>query len=135
MGAPGEDLRWVSGQPPAGGLLLWDGGCGFCSRSVALLQRIARSPVPVSPVQAHVDSLNAQAVRAAQDQVLWVDPAGAISAGVEAVSHALRAAGRPWLGAVLALPVVRTVAAAIYRLIARNRHRLGGSGGACQRPL
>lgn len=135
MRATPECLPPISGPPPPEGLLLWDGGCGFCAKSVALLQKIARKRVPERPVQTYLDRLGPEAVRSARDQVLWVDPDGNVSGGVVAVAHALRAAGRPSLAALLGLPMVRPAAAMVYRLIARNRHRMGGSGGACKPPL
>ena len=68
--------------------------------------------------------------------MLWVTPAGAVHGGAQAVAKLLLSApgGWPLVGALLTLPPVRWMAHGLYRLIARNRHRLPGGTAACALP-
>jgi predicted DCC family thiol-disulfide oxidoreductase YuxK len=65
--------------------------------------------------------------------VQWVSDSGQIKSGAAAITAMLKEAGTGWaaLGAVGDLPGIRSVAAATYRVIAKNRHRLPGSTAAC----
>jgi predicted DCC family thiol-disulfide oxidoreductase YuxK len=77
------------------------------------------------------DGLTRDEVRSA---AWWIDQKGHRSRGHLAIAHAL-AAGSGWsatVGKVLLVPPVRWIAAAIYPLIARWRHRLPGGTPACQ---
>ena len=115
------------------GTLLYDGGCGFCERSVVALHRISRIPLHAIPASEMLDLLPAGVRHSANDQVLWLAPDGSLTGGIAAIANALRAGGRAGLALALMLPVVRQTARATYRLVARFRHRLPGSGGACPR--
>ena len=77
--------------------------------------------------------------RAAFDAELqFVSASGETWSGARAVERVLEELPRgPWLGWMFALPFARPLAARIYRVIARNRYRLGcgehckrGGGGA-----
>ena len=69
-------------------------------------------------------------------RVQFVHGDGTAVSGAAAVAAVLVVAGGVWglLGRVLGLPVVRTVAEAAYRLVARNRYRLPGGTPACRLP-
>jgi predicted DCC family thiol-disulfide oxidoreductase YuxK len=127
-------------------LLVFDGDCGFCARSVRAIQRWVR-PVSVSfqPWQ----SLDLAALELTEDQVnaavQWCVPAAdgpdagrllARASGAAAIGHVLRRGRGPWpvVGVLLALPPVSWLAAVVYRLIARNRHRMPGGTAACALP-
>lgn len=60
-----------------------------------------------------------------RDAVQWVDASGTVHSGGAAICAALRTGRQPWrtLGAVGDSPGVRGVTEAIYRWVARNRHR------------
>lgn len=62
-----------------------------------------------------------------------VDAVGRVFRGARAVAEIGRRLGPGWrvLGAVTAYPPVRWVADLVYRWVAKNRHRLGPSDGAC----
>jgi predicted DCC family thiol-disulfide oxidoreductase YuxK len=115
------------------GTLLFDGDCGFCTSAAGVAARIAPD-VTVAPWQ-RVD-LDALGVRAdaAADALQWVAVDGRVYAGAAATARFLVSAGRAWklLGWLLLLPVVRTVAELVYRLVAANRHRLPGGTPACR---
>jgi predicted DCC family thiol-disulfide oxidoreductase YuxK len=64
----------------------------------------------------------------------WIDADGQQHRGERAVARALVEVGGLWavLGRAILLPPVTVLAAAVYRLVARNRHRLPGGSPACQ---
>ncbi|SFS40977.1 thiol-disulfide oxidoreductase DCC family protein [Saccharopolyspora flava] len=116
-------------------VLIYDGDCGFCTRSVRLAVRL---PVRmrVQPWQeADLAALGTTETRA-RHEVLWVDTAGEVSGGAAAIAELLKAARAPWplLGHLAAAPLIRVIAARTYRWIADNRHRLPGTTPACQLP-
>ena len=113
--------------------LVFDGDCGFCTRSVDVARRVLPADCTVVPWQ-RVDlaALGTTAARA-QREVLWVPRTGDVVGGARAVAAALRAAGSGWalLGRLLQLPPVDRVADVVYRLVAVNRMRLPGGTAAC----
>lgn len=106
-------------------VLLWDGECGFCARSVTWLHRHGRRPVSTQAFQSLLSELPQEVLATARDQVLWIAASGEVVGGSLAVIAALQAAGRPgWAALLRALqPFTRWG----YRLVARNRARLGRS--------
>lgn len=119
-------------DPPLRPLLLWDGGCGFCALSVRYFERLARCPVATAPVQPLLHLLPSPARETALRQVLLIEPGGEISGGVRAIAYALRAAGRPGLGAVLLFPLCYPFARLVYRVIARLRGHFPAPGGCAR---
>lgn len=75
---------------------------------------------------------------AAQQSVWLIDNGQVVAGGAAAFSmllarsprHSWRAAGR-----LMALPAARNVATAVYRLVARYRHKLPGGTAACALPV
>lgn len=118
-------------------LLVYDGDCGFCTRSVRLAGRlpvrVAVTPVPWQAADLAPLGITAQR---AQREVVFVAPSGRVSGGAAAVAALLRHCRGPWrlAGDVVALPLVRAAAAGVYRIVAANRHRLPGATPACQLP-
>ncbi|WP_242894135.1 thiol-disulfide oxidoreductase DCC family protein [Actinomadura litoris] len=117
-------------------VLVYDGDCGFCTSSVRFLER--RVPVDATVVAfqfADLDALGTTAERA-EHEVLWIDRAGRISGGAEAIGRLLTAAGGPWraLGVLMRVPPVSWAAHVVYRLVANNRQRMPGSTAACALP-
>lgn len=106
-------------------ILLWDGACGFCARSVQWLHRHSRTTIQTCPVQSVLTDLPAEVRTTADRQVLWIDADGRVAGGSRAVIAALRAAGRP--GWALALRLLQPFTRWGYRLVARHRGRLGSS--------
>ena len=119
----------MSQVPP---VLLYDGTCGFCAESVQfVLKRDRKGTLRFAPI----DSVYGRAVIERHpelkgvDSVLWVAPADEHSAE-RVFTHstaAIRVAS--YLGGLVGLlQVARMVPAAIrdaiYRLIAKHRHRL-----------
>ena len=111
----------VSGRP----IMVFDGDCGFCTRAARAAERRLRLG-NVEPWQsADLESLGLTE-QACSSAVQWVDVDGSTASGEHAVIAALRSAGGGWevAGRAMNLPGVRHLAGAVYRLVAKNRHRL-----------
>ncbi len=109
-------------------VLLWDGQCGFCERSVRWFQRHARCSVQTQPVQDVLSRLPEPLRTAAVHEVLWIEPDGSAFGGSEAVIRALRASGHPF--EAFALRASQPVSRWVYRSVARLR---GAQASSCAR--
>jgi predicted DCC family thiol-disulfide oxidoreductase YuxK len=109
----------------ARGVLVFDGDCGFCTRSVRLLERIGPD-ADIVPFQTTDLAALGLTERRAADAVQWVGTDGAVRSGHAAVAGALETAGPVWrmAGRAMLAPGVSRVAARVYRLVAANRGRL-----------
>jgi len=107
-------------------LLLYDGQCRFCRRKIRMLRRIDRHEKltycdlsgklpPGFPVNLPLEEL--------EKQIHAVSSDGTAVGGMEAVRSIFRHLGLGWLAAPTGWPVLRTLFDALYRFIARNRHR------------
>lgn len=113
-------------------VLVYDGDCAFCTSSARLLEKIGPRAKIVPWQQTDLEQLDLSE-EAASAAVQWVDVDGTIRTGHEAVAAALRNAGGVWAlaGRALLAPGISAIAAAGYRLIANNRHRLPGGTPSC----
>ena len=135
----------MTAAPPARAVFLYDGDCAFCSTCADLIERRIPTRAQVMPWQfADLTALGVTQAEA-EEAVIWIAPAGhggaggaggEVAAGPVAIARLLTDAGSFWrpLGWVLDLAPVRWVAWPVYRLIARNRHRLPGGTAACSLP-
>jgi predicted DCC family thiol-disulfide oxidoreductase YuxK len=121
-------------------LLVFDGDCAFCTSSATwIARRLLRPSGPnaqLVPWQfSDLDALGTTRERA-QTEVLWFAGDGQVYGGAEAFSRWLRFRGGGYgvLGTAMALPLIRNLAAVVYRLVARNRHRMPGGSPACALP-
>ncbi len=124
----GPDLSGV-GRP----LLVFDGDCGFCTSSARAAQRWWRLE-HVEPWQfLDLASLGLTAEQCEQ-AVQWVGEDGDVVSAERAVIAGMRHAGGVWgvLGRIMAVPGIRHVCGLVYRIIARNRHRMPGGTPACK---
>ncbi len=117
---------------PERGLLLYDGECGLCSRSVRLLERFARHPFDKRPSREVLVSLPEEIARTVSGQMLWLAPDGTVWGGSQALLYALQATGWTWIACLLGNPLVRPFTRVGYGIVARFRHRLGVP--ACELP-
>ena len=114
-------------------ILVFDGDCAFCTRSAGFITRRIK---PRTDVQAW-QTLDLESLGLTEAQcstaVQWVGDSDENRSGAAAITAMLREAGPGWsaLGAIGELPGVRSIAAATYRVIASNRHRLPGGTAAC----
>ena len=116
--------------------LIYDGDCGFCTRSAEFARRILPPECAVTAwQQADLDRLGVPPGRA-QREVVWVSRTGVVSGGAEAIGRTLLAAGFPWvlLGVLLVFPPTSWVARLLYPVVAANRMRLPGGTPACAVP-
>jgi acetyl esterase len=124
-----------TGETPAY-TLVYDGDCGFCVRSADLVASWDRGGlVELVPFQrAGVpERFPWIAERAFREAMQLVGPGGETWSGAAAAERlaAILPGGRP-LGCLFALPFARPLADRVYRLVARNRYRLG-CGAHCAR--
>jgi predicted DCC family thiol-disulfide oxidoreductase YuxK len=113
-------------------VLVFDGDCAFCTSCARLLERIGPEADIVAWQLSDLQELGISADQAAE-AVRWIGADGSVRSGHEAIAAALGTAGRGWriAGRAIVLPGVSRLAAAVYRAIARNRHRLPGGTPAC----
>ncbi len=118
-------------------MFLFDGDCSFCSSSARVLERRVPGPTTITPWQwTDLEPLKVT-VDEVDAAVVMVDVRLQHRSGPEALadllatstSRACRAAGR-----VLGLRPTLVVAWPLYRLIARNRHRMPGGTQQCSLP-
>jgi predicted DCC family thiol-disulfide oxidoreductase YuxK len=114
-------------------ILIYDGRCPFCRRESERLvrwvgDRAARESFRDPGVIERHPGLSEEACERA---LQLVEPGGRISSGMEAVFRtlALKRGFIPFLW-LYAVPGIRHALEAAYRLVARNRFRLPGSGVA-----
>ena len=117
-------------------LLVFDGDCAFCTRSVRFVERrIRRRPRIVA-----WQSLDLAELGLTQEQcelaVQWIGDDDSRAEAHVAVARTLVFGGRGWavLGRIILLPGIRGLAAVVYRWIARNRHRMPGGTAQCNLP-
>lgn len=117
-------------------ILIFDGDCGFCTTSAQFIERRIPTGAEVRPFQyTDLAALGTTEARASYE-VLWVDEHGRIFGGAQAVARLLIDAGGFWrpLGHLATIPPIRWIAHAVYRLVAKYRHRLPGGTPACSLP-
>lgn len=112
----------------AGPVLLYDGTCGFCAQSVQFVLTHEREH---SLRFAALDSefarglLNAHPEVQGIDSVVWFEPDLLLTRSDAAIRVAWYIGG-PWRAFEVARIVPRPIRDAVYGLIARHRHRIGG---------
>ncbi|WTW93247.1 DUF393 domain-containing protein [Streptomycetaceae bacterium NBC_01309] len=117
-------------------VLVFDGDCGFCTKSVEVMERWIDPDIEITAWQfADLGELGVTEERASHE-VLWVTPTGDVYGGAEAVAKMLAYRRGVWTvpGAVMQIPPVNLLAAKAYRLIADNRYKLPGGTPACALP-
>jgi predicted DCC family thiol-disulfide oxidoreductase YuxK len=117
-------------------VFLYDGDCAFCTTCARFIEKRIPTSAEVTPWQfSDLDALGVTQADA-EAAVQWIAAGERTVAGPEAIARLLVDAGSIWrpLGWVLGLAPVRWVAWPVYRLIARNRHRLPGGTAACSLP-
>lgn len=117
-------------------VLLYDGECGFCSRSVLFcFRRDPRGRLRFASLQGEVGRrlLREHGIPDDRSTLVLVDEKGAHVRS----TAALRAARRlrwPFSWGYAAIVVPRPLRDGLYRLIAKHRHRFGPAVDACARP-
>jgi predicted DCC family thiol-disulfide oxidoreductase YuxK len=120
-------IQFMSETP----VVLFDGTCGFCQYWVNCLAERLDLPGELRAWQS-VDLAEFQLTEAQVREKLWYLPAPGDRSGGSAAFAAWFAGGNRVArvsALVLRAPLVRSVAEACYREIARNRHRIPGPWG------
>lgn len=117
-------------------VLVFDGDCGFCTRSVRFAERRIPVDAEIVPFQAADLEALGTTVEQTTREIVWVEVDGRTYGGAQAAAKLLIAAGGPWrpLGLLGRVPPFRWIAHALYRGIAANRYRLPGGTAACAVP-
>lgn len=109
--------------PPEKPVLIWDGDCGFCRRSVERLHHTVGEAIDYVPYQQRDINLRQIPTDQLQETVHFVDADGSVSQGAEAIFRAC--AHAPGGGRSLRLyqrfPPFRWASESVYRIVAQNR--------------
>ncbi len=132
---PAVNLRpttiWHTGSV----LLVFDGDCGFCTRSAQWMKRRLPDRVRVEPWQSlDLDEMELS-VADVTGAAWWIESAPAGPArGHEAIGHALVSVGGIYaiLGQLIIHRPVSWLAGPVYALVARNRHRMPKGTPTCE---
>ena len=117
-------------------ILIFDGDCAFCTRSVRALERWVRHRPTIEAWQ----RLDLDSLGVGRDEceaaVQWIAADGTRASGHHAVARTLIHGGKGWavLGRFLLLPGVSWLAGRVYAWVARNRHRMPGGTAECALP-
>lgn len=115
--------------------LVYDGDCGFCTRSVSWLARWDRGGrlrFVRSQDAAALAALPPMTQDALAAAMHLVTPGGRVFAGAAAAPHVLRLVpGGTALAALFRVPGVPALADRVYRWVARHRHQLPGATASC----
>ncbi len=127
-------LSDISSKHP---VLLFDGECGLCQSSVQWVIRhdkkrkfrfiSLQSPVARQFLEAE------EGIPADCDSLILLEN-GKVSVYSTAALRTLRVLGFPWSMAASGLAFPKGIRDAVYRLIARNRHRFFARSGRCMIP-
>ncbi len=117
------------------GMLIYDGDCGFCSRTAAWLRRRLPRGYEIRASQ-RIENLGAFKLsrREVHEAAFWIDPDGRRHRAHLAIVRALESSGG-FLGSFARLGRVwpfEPIAEWLYFVIARNRHRLPGAADHCR---
>lgn len=116
--------------------LITDADCGFCQRSAAWL--LHHFPGDWENVPNTEENLVRVKVSRedSQKSVIWIRTDGNMfekCSGAAAVSKVISQRGGLFAAAaIMRIPPFSWLAEAVYRLIARNRHRLPGASPSCE---
>ena len=115
--------------------IIFDGECGFCTRSVNWLKQLdRREQIKVVPYQ-HPGTPEAYGLTQAQcAEAVWaITNTGTAVPAAAAVNRALDTAlGKQWFERIYGLPLMSRLQEWVYRWIARNRRRFPGVRPFCQ---
>jgi predicted DCC family thiol-disulfide oxidoreductase YuxK len=116
------------------GLLVYDGDCGFCVRSLGWLRRLG-GRCAAAPWQA-LDLAALDLTVEDVTEAAWYVEGERRWRGHEAVGRALESSTHRWarqLGRAVRSRALRPLAASAYSWVARHRGRLPGGAAACAR--
>ncbi|MGI9603054.1 MAG: thiol-disulfide oxidoreductase DCC family protein [Acidimicrobiales bacterium] len=121
---------------PTRSVLLYDGDCGFCTRSATFIGDRLAPPGQALPWQRVDLARYGLETDAVADASYWIDQHGRPHRGAAAITGALAAGTGGWSRVAWAFDraPLSWLAAAVYPLVVRFRHRLPGSSDRCAVP-
>lgn len=132
-GSPMQDAT-AEPNPPSSpipsGTLVYDGDCGFCTKTARWVERRLSDDCRVVPSQ----QVDLGVLGLTEEDVVrsawWIDPDGTRFDEHRCIAKALRAMRAPWpaLGRLLTLGPISPLARGVYRLVANNRYRIRWPG-------
>lgn len=123
-------------MPTGHPIILFDGSCAFCDRTVRLLNRLdRRDRLRYAPLEsdAAVYLFQTYDVPQSIDSIVLVHEGTARVQSAAAVAIC-RLLGFPWSLAVVLKIIPRSILDAVYRFVARHRYRVFGRVEACGLP-
>ena len=122
---------------PSGGIVLFDGTCAFCERSVKFIARrdparYFRFGASQSPSAAALLARHGFTRDMARSIVLIED--GTVYLRSDASLRIAQRMGWPWSMAGVFLWIPRPLRDGVYRVVAAIRHRIAGKSNACEIP-
>ncbi len=114
--------------------LIYDGDCAFCTRCVvwgAANLSAFPNPVAFQSLQPENYGLTDADVRKA----VWVISGATVLSGARAVAWILKgqkSVGWRWFGNFIDWCPIRPISSLVYRIVARNRHRMPGASTECK---
>ncbi|UYV13187.1 MAG: DCC1-like thiol-disulfide oxidoreductase family protein [Phycisphaera sp.] len=127
-------------MPETHPIILFDGTCGLCDRTVRLVSRLDRKGrFRFAPLQSEAAAFLFQRhhVPESIDSIVLVhqgSDGGRARVQSDAAIGVARLLGFPWSLAVVFLAIPRPIRDAAYRFIARHRYRVFGRVDACGLP-
>ena len=123
--------------PTAGGIVLFDGTCAFCERSVTFIARrdphaYFRFGASQSPQAAALVASYGLSRETTRSIILIED--GHVYRGSTATLRIAARLSWPWNLARVVLLIPVPLRDAVYRIVAALRHRLAGPSNACEIP-
>jgi predicted DCC family thiol-disulfide oxidoreductase YuxK len=121
--------------PPVTKVLIFDGACGFCTWAARWVERRLPRGTGIVPYQRIPDpSVYGLTDDEIAGAAFWIDSQGRPHRGHLAAAETFRAIGGAWsaIGSLIREPPISWLAAGVYELVSRNRHRLPGSVPACR---
>ena len=114
-------------------IIIYDGDCAFCSSSIRTLQRIIKRAPTMRPYQFTKLEDYGLTLQQCETALQYVATDGSISSGHEAYRQMLKELGGGWkaLAILMRTPGYYALANAVYRWVAKNRHRMPGGTPTC----
>lgn len=119
------------------GLVIYDGDCGFCTKTVIRLTKCLGKKAPNFSTFQSIDlsefNLTLDQV---QMEMKYVDRNGRIWGGAHAFRNVFKDANGVWLlvAGLMSMPLIKQAASLLYRKIAVNRQKMPGASEACVLP-